>query len=369
MSENRDEATGQFAPAEPLFGQAALEHEAGYMPYKGDEDEPKDDGELTVSEAAEKLTDESHTAESDIETFGPLSDLPENVTLTIEQAANILTKEGATEAEAAAEAEAERVRKEVDELRGVDQEAEKSAEPAFDPEKALEHPQVKEAIDKVTRETVEARERHVNGLAAATSIAEQSILGKYPELANIAPEGRLNAFAAIAQNDPQRAAAIQADIASLATVYTRYTAENERLTAERQQQYSDYAKAESERFEAMIASTPKAERAKIEAGIVEKIKSYGGDVDQFVKLMKGSEFANATVQRLLWDVGKLHSIENAKLAVTRKPVPSVQRPGYAGAARKSAAQGDVAALERRLNSSGSMDDAWALLQARTKARG
>lgn len=346
MNENHDGETGQFAPSEQplLTGQAGIEHEAGYVPYQPEEKE-KDDGELTVAEAAEQLAESM--PESEVRTYSPLDDLPANVTLTVEQGAKLLSDQLAAERADAAEKEAAQIRKEVDELRGTEQETAK--EPAFDPEKALEHPQVKEAIERVTRETVEAREKHVNGLAAATSIAEQSILGKYPELMNIAPEQRLSAFAAIAQNDPERAAAIQADIMSLANVYTQYTAENERLTAERQQQYSNYAKAESDRFEAMIASTPKADRTAIESNIVEAIKEYGGDVDQFVRLMRGSEFASATVQRLLWDVGKYRAILKAPKAVAAKPIPKVQRPGVA-VARSS--DDDIGALDRELTRTG-----------------
>ncbi|MET3156213.1 hypothetical protein ABIF34_003238 [Bradyrhizobium japonicum] len=65
---------------------------------------------------------------------------------------------------------------------------------------------------------------------------------------------------------------------------------------------------------------------------------------------------------------KLHAIENAKLAVTRKPVPNVQRPG-ARAPQVSRANVDIAALDRQLTQTGSLEVAAKLLAARARARG
>jgi len=347
MSETRDEATGQFAPVpEQLFGKEAAERDAGYIPLKDEAEQPENDGELTIEEAAADLTAE-RTAEGAIKTYSAIDDLPENVTLTLEQAAQSLTDAHEAERLQAEEDQIAEVQRKADDLRGDN--AAETAAAEIPIERALELPQIKEAIEKVTRESVEAREKHVSGLAAATSIAEQSILGKYPELANIAPEQRLQAFAAIAQNDPDRASAIQADIANLASVFTQYTAENERLSAERQQQFQSYAKAESDRFETMVASTPQAERTAIEKNIVEAITEHGGDLPQFVKLMHGSEFASATVQMLLWEVGKYRQIMKASKAISAKPVPTVQRPGIRGP-RVASGEAQLASLERQFDS-------------------
>src|SRR3984893_3857678 len=90
MSENRDEATGQFA-AEPeqLFGQAAIERDAGYVPLPEDPTGDNTD-ELSVKDAASQLAEQRHTAESEIKTYSALDGLDENVTMTIEQGAKAL---------------------------------------------------------------------------------------------------------------------------------------------------------------------------------------------------------------------------------------------------------------------------------------
>jgi hypothetical protein len=366
MNENHDAGSGQFTSSEPVFGREAAETEAGYVPFKEEKEEKQ---ELTTKEAAEELT-AAREAEGEIKVFE--TGLPDNVSLTVDQAAKVLLDAQDAERAKLEELRAEQIRKEVDELRGEDKAEEKATEQpaeAFDPAKALEHPQVKEAIEKVTAETEAARLQHVSGLAAATQMAEATFFSQFPELAGLDGEQRVQAFAAIAQNDPQRAEQIRASVNGIANLFQQYSTENGKLAAEREANFRNYAKAESERFEEMIKDTPKARRAEIEGAIVEVIKEYGGDVQAFAKLMQGSEFASATVQRLLWDVGRLRLIEKTKTSAAVKPVPPVVRPGVAGAARASSADASISVLAAKLNRTGDARDAAALLMARRAQRG
>lgn len=361
MNENHDASTGQFAsPGEPLAGRAALERDAGYVPFQ---EEKKPDEELTAKEAAAEVAENRPEHETKVIETG----LPDNVSLTIEQAAKFVTDADAAEKAKLEELRAEQIRKDVDGLRGLDQPPADAETPAFDPEKALEHPQVKEAIEKVTAETEAARLQHVSGLAAATQMAEAAFFNQFPELAGLEGEQRVQAFAAIAQNDPQRADQIRASVNGIANLFQQYSTENGKLAAEREESFRNYAKAESDRFEDMIKDTPKAQRTAIEANIVEAIKEYGGDVQAFAKLMQSSEFASATVQRLLWDVGKYREIAKAKASVAARPhVPPVQRPGAAGNTRSN--DTGIAALTAKLNKTGDLKTAAALVAAKRAAR-
>jgi len=363
MNENHDASTGQFAsPGEPLTGRAALERDAGYVPFQ---EEKKPDEELTAKEAAEIVAESRPEHETRVIETG----LPDNVSLTIEQAAKFMMDADAAEQTRIDNLRAEQIRREVDELRGDEPPPADAAPeaPAFDPEKALEHPQVKEAIEKVTAETEAARLHHVSGLAAATQMAEAAFFNQFPELAGLEGEQRVQAFAAIAQNDPQRAEQIRASVNGIANLFQQYSTENGKLTAEREESFRAYAKAESDRFEEMIKDTPKAHRTAIEANIVEAIKEYGGDVQAFAKLMQSSEFASATVQRLLWDVGKYREIAKAKASVAARPsVPHVQRPGTAGNMRSN--DTGIAALNAKLNKTGDLKTAAALVAAKRAAR-
>src|ERR1700738_1921942 len=102
--ENRNEA-GQFAETpEPAFGREGVEREAGYLPYK--EEPAADSEELTVAEAAEQLAAQSGP-ESEIRTYSAIDDLPDNVSLTPEQGAKLLSDSWDAEAKTAEQAEAE----------------------------------------------------------------------------------------------------------------------------------------------------------------------------------------------------------------------------------------------------------------------
>lgn len=365
MSEERDEETGQFKPSEQLFGLKAAEAEAGYVHLPPEEPEE----ELTVAEAAERL--QSNTPEEDVVTHSPL-ELPENLAMTVEEAAKIHGDREHADRLQAEQDEIKRTQEEVDELRGVKEETPPAPEPAFDPEKALEHPQIKEAIEKVTAETEAARVNHVNGLAAATQIAEASFFNQFPEFANVPPEGRMEAFMAIMQNEPERASQIRASVDGIAKLFGNYNEESGRLQNEQQQKFSNYAKSESDKFEALVKGTPKADRLAIEKHIGEAIKEYGGNTDEFFQLMKTPQFASATAQMLLWEVGKsrmkAEALKSVSLPRPERPIPPVLRPGVA-APRGAAGAASIQALTSRLSASGSVDDAFALYQARQRGRG
>ena len=71
MSENRDEANGQFAPAEPLTGREGVEQAQGYTPYEPPANE-EDTSPISVEDASLDLTTsrEAGTPEADIKRYG-----------------------------------------------------------------------------------------------------------------------------------------------------------------------------------------------------------------------------------------------------------------------------------------------------------
>jgi len=370
MSDENRNDDGQFAPAEPVFGREQIERDAGYVPYK--EEAPADSEELTLEEAVEQT--ESSTPQSDIKTYSALDELPDNVSLTLEQAVKLQTEMDAADTAQSELEEAEKLRAEVDKLRGEAEENKASAEenqigkdPKADVEKFLALPHVKEAVEKLTGEAEQTRSAYQNGLTAATAIAQATFFSQFPEFADI-PEGQqAQALAIMQQNDPARAAKVYVAVQNFASLAEQHRAEQQRIDHEKHSRLATYAKEEGDRFEKMISDVPKSQRKAIEDGIVAKIKEYGGDMQQFVRLMKSTEFASATVQRLLWDVGRLHQIENARKAVASNALPPVQRPGVSRS--RSSSDDDIAALDRELTRTGSIKVAQKLMAAKMRARG
>lgn len=363
MNENRDEATGQFSSDEPVFGQAALEQEAGYVPMPKEPDETE---ELTAQEAAAKLT-ESRTDEADIVTHSAGIDIPDNMTMTTEQAAKALTDaRGAEEAQAEID-DADKLRKEVDELRGVKPENEtKAEEPAeLDVEKTLNHPKIRDAIASHISEAETARQNHVTGLAGATQLAEATFFSQYPEFMNVAPEQRGAVFAAIEQNDPARAASIRSTVENIGNLVIRYGVEHDQVTAKAKAEFGEYAKAQDAKF----AELTKGENMRaIESEIPAMLTSLGVDPKEWLEAGAKSKFLrSAAAQAILVKAAKYDLLQKAGKAVASKAVPPVQRPGVARSTG-DAREGTVRALNEKFNSNPSLKNAAEMRAAQIKAR-
>lgn len=215
MSENRDESTGQFTSAEPLYGLAGVEQDAGYVHLPEEKKEGTED--LTVAEAAERYN--SRTPEAQIKTYGAIDHLPDNVALTPEQAHKLVSERKAAEAAQAEKEEADNLRKEVDELRGVKAEneaadADKAAEakPAeskpgeLDPdvEKAISHPKVRAALEAHVSQVEGVRHQYTQAVEQANDFARISFAENFPEIANLPPQQWEGALIAMAQQEPER---------------------------------------------------------------------------------------------------------------------------------------------------------------------
>jgi hypothetical protein len=347
-----------------LTGQAAAEHDAGFVPMK-DETAESETAELGKQEAAEKLAALGTMNNANVLTYA--TGLDSNETMTVDQAADFVNEQREAEKERAEASDIKATQNEVDEQRPQPEEP-LAEDSESDLEKALAHPKIRAAIEQQAAEAETARHAHVSGLAAATQIAEQSFFSQFPEFTNVPPDQRVAVFAAIAQREPARAESIRAAVMQMGELVAQHGAESSKLAAEHETKTKEYVRAESERFEKMVAATPKAERVAIENGIVARIKEYGGDPEQFIKLMGKSEFSNATVQRLLWDVGRLHKIESAgRPTPSRAPIPRVQAPGTS-VSRGERNTANLDSLNSKLSKSGNLKDATALLLAKRGKR-
>lgn len=361
--DNRDPATGQFAPtSEPIFGKDAVERDAGYVPYK-EEGAAQEEGELTVAEAAAELAEE-HAPESEIVTYSALDELPDNVTLTIDQAAKMLSDDHAVQEAANEKAEADALRAEVDKLRGVDPETKATeakpeasevqpvGEGELDPEieKALSNPKVQEALSQQVAEVETARQEHLRAVDGAAHVVVAAFLGKFPEFANVTPENRDAAIRAMQQNDPARAAQVAQEIQNTLHIFDQQRVLHQQESQARQNRFQEYARAEDAKFNALTTSESKETMAAIPKLIHEALIEYGVDPAEFGRLGLQSEFLrSAAAQRLLVDAAKYRQITKASKAQSTKILPPVVRPG-SSASHERGISGEIATLERQFNS-------------------
>jgi hypothetical protein len=234
--------------------------------------------------------------------------------------------------------------------------------------KALQHPQVAQAIEERLGEAEKTRQNYLNGLAAAQQVVQMSILSQIPELVGIPPENVQAAFAQIARQDPARFARVQALVANTQQMFAQQQQESQRQAEMARQSFKAFAKSEDARLETMLKGEPKETQRAVTAEIFASAKESGVPPAELARLLNSEPLMrNAIFQRMMYDAGKYRLMTKARDAAVAKALPPVQRPGQARtpAERDHA---DLRTLSAKLSSSGDIKDAVALYNARKSSR-
>jgi len=233
---------------------------------------------------------------------------------------------------------------------------------------ALQHPQVVQAIEEKIAEAEQVRQSYVDGLVAATQIAQASFLGQFPEVAGIAPEHLPGALELMSRQDPAKFARIRAAIESTDQLLAQHSQESSRLAELARQNFRNLAQREDARLDGMLKGESKATQQAVSAEIVASAKASGVEPAELFRLFETEPLMrNAAFQRMMYDAGKYRLMMKARDAATARPLPPVQRPGMA-ASPAERAQADIRTLSSRLSSSGDIKDAVALYNARKSGR-
>lgn len=235
-------------------------------------------------------------------------------------------------------------------------------------EKALQHPQVRQAIEERVNEAEKTRQDYLNGLAAAAQIAQMSLLSQIPELAGIAAENLPGAIELMARQDPQKYARVQTLVATTQQMFAQQQQESQRQAEMTKQSFHAFARSEDARLDTMLKGETKATQQAVTAEIFASAKASGVDPTELVRLFNSEPLMrNAVFQHMMYDAGKYRLMMKARNATAAKPVPPVQRPGAAHtpAERERA---DMRTLSTKLSNSGDINDAVALYNARKSSR-
>lgn len=248
--------------------------------------------------------------------------------------------------------------------------SEQAASTALDPElaRALEHPQVRQAIEQQLGEAEKTRQDYLNGLAAATQIAQVSFISQFPELANVAPDNLPGALEQMSRQDPARFARVQAMVTTTEQLFAQQQEESRRQAEMTRQGFRNYAQTEDTRFETALKGETAATRAAVAAEIVASAKASGVEARELMRLFNSEPLMrHAVFQRMMYDAGKYRLAMKARDAIAARSVPPVQRPGIARtpAEREHA---DLRTLNARLSNSGDIKDAVALYHAKKSSR-
>jgi hypothetical protein len=245
-----------------------------------------------------------------------------------------------------------------------------SAIEGLDPElaKALQHPQVAQAIEERLGETEKVRQNYIDGLAAAQQVAQLSILSQIPELIGVPPENVQAAFVEISRKDPARFARVQALIANTQQMFAQQQKEHHRSAAIARQNFEALAKSEDGRLDTMLKGEPKATQQAVSAEIFAAAKESGVEPAEFVRLFNTEPLMrHAAFQRMMYDAGKYRLMTKARDAAAAKALPQVVRPGMARTPSERN-HADLRTLSAKLTSSGDIRDAVALYNARKSGR-
>lgn len=235
-------------------------------------------------------------------------------------------------------------------------------------EKALQHPQVRHAIEAQLSEAENTRQTYLNGLAAATQIAQISFLSQFPELAGLAPENLPGALEQLSRQDPEKFARVQATVATTEQLFAQQGAESSRQAELARRNFENFARSEDARFETLMKGEARETQAAVAAEIMASAKASGVEPAELTRLFNSEPLMrNAIFQRMMYDAGKYRLMMKAKDAAVAKPLPSVQRPGLARTPGERE-QADLRTLSARLSSSGDIKDAVALYHARRSGK-
>ncbi|MGY4159045.1 hypothetical protein ACVINW_004887 [Bradyrhizobium sp. USDA 4461] len=234
--------------------------------------------------------------------------------------------------------------------------------------RALEHPQVRQAIDEEIAETHKIRQGYLDTLAGATQIAQASFINQFPELVGVPVESLPGVLEQMSRQEPARFARVQSAIAATDQLLAQHHLESQRQAEAAYRSFHAHAKSEDARFDAMLKGEPVETQRAVMQEIIASAKASGIEHSELTHLLNTEPLMrNAVFQRMMYDAGKYRLMMKAKDSVTARSLPPVQRPG-AAASRGERDDVDLRTLNARLSSTGDIKDAVALYHARKSIR-
>jgi len=235
-------------------------------------------------------------------------------------------------------------------------------------ERALNHPQVLQAIEQKIGDAEAARQSYREGLASAVQIAQASFLSQFPEFAGMPAEQVPAALERMSREDSGKFGRIQAAVAMSDQLLAQQAQEQRRQAEIAQQSFQSFAQEQDTKLEGMLEREPRAVRHAVAAEIMAAAKENGIPPSELNRLFETEPLMrHATFQRMMYDAARYRLMMRAKDTVVTKAVPPVVRPGVSVSASERG-RTDLRALNARLSSSGDLRDAVALYQARMSRR-
>ncbi|UGX98437.1 hypothetical protein G6321_00026285 [Bradyrhizobium barranii subsp. barranii] len=389
------DSLGQFAGGEEKFGLQGVEADQGYTHVKTPAAPPAADSAEAVYEGYKRKRGDTDgqivTRELIYADTG--EKVEPNLAITPEQAHDALTQSVSFERAGRELLGIEQTRDQIDRARaekingdpklaehyGVELDADKAPapevaaeEPYVEPadgqlhpevEKALKHPQVRQAIAEEFTKAEQVTKAYSDGLENARLHTLATLGEVVPHLLGLEPAQFEQGMELLAQVDPP---AFQKAMSILARTHTivqaQQQAAQQQASIERQQ-IETWAKAEDARLKTMGIEITN----QVAEEVADYAKSLGLDRETLGKAMIDHPILrSAEVQAMMVTAAKSHAMKKAPAKAIPRPVPSVQRPGVARTAGDRD-MSEIVALRQRATATGDAEDVFKLYTAR-KAR-
>lgn len=211
----------------------------------------------------------------------------------------------------------------------------------------------------------QARQHYEAALPQLLATLQQQQAGEFADIKSMADVERL------AREDWPRYLLWDLQQKKIAEVGQQLMAAQHRQAAEKVQQFSEFAKREDSLFREKVPDmADEGKAAELQKKALAVLSDLGFDEAELAQSWNGAKdlsLRDHRVQLLIRDATLWREAQAKAKAAAVKPVPPVQRPG-AAPSRGAASEAQVQALSKRLETTGSLRDAAALLRARRAAR-
>jgi hypothetical protein len=214
---------------------------------------------------------------------------------------------------------------------------------------ALKHPQVRAAVEEEIGKAGQARQQYEAALNFTHALAQQSLVEKLPELAQVPVDQWANAIVQIAQQDPNRVGNALDSIKRVNDVQVASQQYQKIQETQRQQQIETWAKDQSARHDAWLAQEG-VKVSELSPAMESYLERVGTSRDEIAQLaQRVPELRSDTFQRIFTDAIRFHAMQSAPKALATRGLPPVVRPGAAGASRGNDNSSKIAALNAALD--------------------
>jgi len=222
----------------------------------------------------------------------------------------------------------------------------------------------RKAIDAERAKVAQARQHYETALPVLLQSLLQQQAGEFSDIRTIDDIERL------ARDDWPRYAQWDAQQKKIMAVQQQLQAAQARQTQDLQKRWTTFAEQQDQLFVEKVpefADRTKATKLQDSAINVLKDRGFTDQELQALHQCRGAlSLRDHRLQLLILDAVKFHDAQKAAKEAAAKPVPPVQRPGVAQPPN-AAAEHHIQNLKQKLDQSGSLKDAAALVAARRKA--